>query len=155
MTPSPVKCLALACIVAGVAGVSTTQSLAAKPAPAPACGYGYEGQAITTLVGRPMTFRFDVPGAVPAGHGIRAVRLTWGDGTQSAGRAATRSKPQSKGCYLTVFSARHTYKHVSCKAGVCSSTYHITLRYRDAKTKANHTNGKLQAIVLRPPPKKK
>jgi hypothetical protein len=148
----------LACVVGGaaVAGMSATAS-AIKPTPQPqptACGYGNEGQSLTALVGRAQTFRFEVPGAVPAGHGIRAVRVTWGDGTRSSGRAVTRSKPQSKGCYITIFSARHTYKHVTCKAGLCSSTYRITLRYRDAKTKAIRTNGKLRAIVLKPPPKK-
>jgi hypothetical protein len=148
----------LAGVVGGVAvaGMSATAS-AIKPTPqpqAPACGYGYEGQSVTALVGRAQTFRFEVPGAVPAGHEIRSVRFTWGDGTRSSGRAITRSKPQPKGCYTTIFSARHTYKKVTCRAGICSSTYRITLRYRDAKTRAIKTNGKLRAIVLKPPPKK-
>jgi hypothetical protein len=96
--------------------------LAASPGiarpPPPGCNLGVEKQSLSARVGRAQTFRFDGYNAVPPGHTATGVRIAWGDRSTTAGKASTRSRATKKGCFDTVFSGRHAYKHVTCRGGV-------------------------------------
>jgi hypothetical protein len=127
--------------------LASTSAAAVLP---PGCNLGIGGQTAGAVVGRPQTFAFDGFNAVPPGHHANDVRIAWGDGAATSGAAATRSRPSSKGCYETVFSGRHTYTHVTCQRGVCSSQYSVRISYEDAQTHAKHVLTMLTVDIVRP-----
>jgi hypothetical protein len=139
---------AAAALVVVAVCASPPATSATKPLPE-GCNLQYGGQLISAFVNRATTFHFEMYNAVPPGHKIRSPRVSWGDGKSSAVSAKTRTKPMFKGCYVTIFTGRHTYHHVDCVGSVCSKNYKVRLRYRDARTNASHTNAKLHVLVVR------
>jgi hypothetical protein len=130
------------------AGAGPTAA-ATRPLP-PGCNLQYGGQTITAKGGRAVAFSFQGYNAVPPGHKATAARISWGDGKTTTARVKTHTTAFLKGCYATDFNGRHTYPtRTLCKAGLCSKTYHVVVRYSDAQTHAHHTLNKLKVIIVR------
>jgi hypothetical protein len=150
MGPGVLRRIVLLAALAGAAlfiGLNASAS-SAKPLPR-GCNLEYRGQLISAFVNQRKTFRFEMYNAVPPGHRIDSVRFAWGDGKSSRGTARTRKKAMFKGCYTTIFTGTHTFKHVDCANGLCSRTYKVRLTYRDRSTKARATNTLLRVIAVK------
>jgi hypothetical protein len=146
---------ATAVLVASVLGASPSSG-ATPPLP-PGCNLQYGGQSLYTLGGHTMRFTFQGFNAVAPTHRVKDARISWGDGKTTSATSKRRSTPFVKNCYVTNFSARHTYPAItSCKVpvAICSKAYNVTIRYRDTKTNARHTLHKLR-VVIGPTLKKK
>lgn len=116
----------------------------------PGCNLDIEGQTIGALVGHDDTFRFNGYNAVPPGDPVGDVLISWGDGTTGAGGAKTLARPFAAGCFETVFTGHHAYTRVTCKNGVCSTNYKVTVRYENERNHTRHTLTKLNVDILRP-----
>lgn len=120
---------------------------AAKPLP-PGCNLQYGGQTIFTKGGATQRYTFQGYNAVPPSHRAERARITWGDGKSGSATSHRRKAPFAKGCYVTNFSARHTYPKIrNCRMPVCSKAYHVTIRFHDAQTGQRHSLTKLRVVV--------